>query len=94
MLNINGEITTKKYWFKYLELSGTIAFRLFEQDKNPRALIDNLYAMLRDADFPQKNSVLESLNNFLNHDQTEKWFATIATEKDLPAIIEDVTVIA
>ena len=93
MLNINGEITTKKYWFKYLELSGTIAFRLFEQDKNPRALIDNLYAMLRDADFPQKNSVLESLNNFLNHDQTEKWFASIATEKDLPAIIEDVTAI-
>jgi len=94
MLDIKGEITTKKYWIEYLDLSGTIAFQLFEQDKNPRALINSLYATLIYTDFPQKNSVLESLNSFLNHDETESWLDGFSVDGDLNTIIEEVKTIA
>ncbi len=92
-LGINGTITIKKHWLNYLDLTGKIAFRLFEPSKNPLTLLNNVYAAITDLAAPEKHALLESLNKFRHHNTTENWLNNFLVNKDVAGIIEEVKLI-
>ncbi len=93
LLDIEGEISTAEHWMEYLDMTGRVAFQLFEQEKTPLTLMNNLFAMLNTTNFSDKNRLLESLNSFRYHEKTENWLDSFSTEKNLPKVIEKVRLV-
>jgi len=90
LLGIDGSITIQRHWFKFLDLTGKVAFRLFEQNKTPLALINNVYAAIQDLAIPERYTLLESLNSFRFHPATDAWLGQYSLEQDIEAVIDEV----
>ena len=72
-LQIPTPITTKKNYLQFLDLTGKIAFELCKRKNTPLHLIDNLTEVLENLPLQSRNSVLEALNSFIDHEETALW---------------------
>lgn len=75
LLGLTGKITTKKTWMSFLTKTGRLAFAQFDKNKNPKRLLNNVYAILLDSpmNITDRISILSALNDFKNHKDTEDW---------------------
>jgi hypothetical protein len=80
-----------KSWMDYLELTGKVAFRLFETNKAPIRLLDNVYELLGDLPLERRVTLAEALNSFRYHPVTDSWLTSLEDDEDrLAAAIEAV----
>lgn len=78
-------------WMDYLELTGKIAFRLFETNKAPVRLLDNVYELIGDLPMERRISLAEALNSFRYHPVTDSWLGGLEDDEDrLAAAIAEV----
>ena len=89
-LGIDTPITTKTNYLKFLDLTGKIAFKLFEENTSPKHLLHNLTEVIEDL--PQQNriAVREALNSFLDHGETAQWLGNFDETHNLDTIIHSV----
>ncbi len=92
LLDLTGKITSKRTWMSFLDKTAKVSFALFEQSKNPSRLLDDLYATLLDVNVHSNDraAVLQALNNFRNHQATDKWLSKFGDPQSLEAIIKGV----
>ena len=91
-LQIETPITTKNNYLKFLDITGKIAFKLFEKTTTPIQLIDNLTDVIESLPLQNRNMVQEALNSFLNHNETSQWLNGFGStiHDDLDSIIANV----
>ncbi len=91
-LQIPTPITTKNNYLEFLDLTGKIAFELCKRKNTPLHLIDNLTEVLEGLPLQSRNSVLEALNSFIDHEETASWLNgfTGHSENDVNTIIASV----
>lgn len=89
-LGINTPITTKVNYVKFLDMTGKIAFKLYEENTSPKHLLSNLTEVIEDL--PQQNriAVREALNSFLDHEETATWLSDFEDIHNIDTIIEEV----
>jgi len=90
-LGINTPITTKANYVKFLDITGKIAFKLYEENTSPKHLLSNLTEVVENL--PQQNRIVvrEALNSFLDHEETATWLGDFEENHNLDAIIEEIT---
>lgn len=74
--------TPSKSWMDFLELTGKIAFRLFETNKAPVRLLNNVYEMIGDLPMERRVALAEALNSFRHHPVTDGWLASLEKDED------------
>ena len=91
-LNIKTPITTKRNYLEFLDITGTIAFKLYEKKTTPLQLLDNLNDVIEDLPLTNRNMVQEALNSFIDNDDTAQWLNTFDSEfhGDIDTIIDTV----
>ena len=91
-LQIDTPITTKKNYLQFLDVTGKIAFKLYEKQVSPVQLLDNLVDVVEGLPLQNQSSVLEALNSFVDHDHTTQWLNTFNSNvhDDLDSIIENI----
>jgi len=91
LLGLEGRITSKRTWMSFLTKTGRLAFAQFDKNKNPRRLLNDIYAVLLDTqiDVPERISILNALNNFKNHSETENWLADFTHNHNLDDLIAE-----
>ncbi|CAM1371216.1 conserved hypothetical protein [Tenacibaculum litoreum] len=89
-LGINTPITTKANYVKFLDITGKIAFKLYEENTSPKHLLSNLTEVVENL--PQQNRIVvrEALNSFLDHEETATWLGDFEETHNLDAIIEEI----
>ncbi|TDQ22716.1 hypothetical protein [Tenacibaculum caenipelagi] len=89
-LGIDTPITTKANYVKFLDITGKIAFKLFEENTSPKHLLSNLTEVVEGL--PQQNRIVvrEALNSFLDHGETITWLTNFEETHNLDAMIEEV----
>ncbi|WP_428741360.1 hypothetical protein [Tenacibaculum sp.] len=89
-LGIDTPITTKANYLKFLDITGKIAFKLFEENTSPKHLLNNLKEVVEDL--PQQNRIVvrEALNSFLDHGETVSWLHNFEGVHNLETIINEV----
>ena len=90
-LGINTPITTKANYIKFLDITGKIAFKLYEENTSPKHLLSNLTEVIENLPQQNKTAVREALNSFLNHEETATWLGDFEENHNLDAIIEEIT---
>jgi len=73
--------TNKTAWLKYLEVTGKICFHLFEQNKTPIRLLENVYETIEVQGGFGRRAVVEALNSFRLHPATNAWLADLEDDK-------------
>lgn len=93
MLDLSGKITNKRTWIAFLDRTGKLAFALYNKNKNPRRLLNEVYAVLLDSQInvSDRISILNALNNFKNHDETESWLFTYAEEQGIDKLLKKIS---
>ncbi len=81
-LNIVGEITDANIWLQYLDLTGKIAFKLFNVEKHPPRLLENVYALLSEQTTAHSNAIMQALNSFRFNTATSNWLNSFEEEQD------------
>ena len=89
-LGINTPITTKVNYVKFLDMTGKIAFKLYEENTSPRHLLSNLTEVVEDLPQQSRIAVREALNSFLNHEETAIWLSDFEEIHNIDTIIEEV----
>ncbi|MDO6675253.1 hypothetical protein Q4517_06785 [Tenacibaculum sp. 1_MG-2023] len=89
-LGINTPITTKVNYVKFLDMTGKIAFKLYEENTSPRHLLSNLTEVVEDLPQQSRIAVREALNSFLNHEETATWLSDFEEIHNIDTIIEEV----
>ncbi|WP_299104984.1 hypothetical protein [uncultured Tenacibaculum sp.] len=89
-LGISTPITTKANYLQFLDITGKVAFKLYEEKTSPIHLLSNLTDVIEAL--PQENriSVREALNSFLDHEETSTWLHDFEEETNLDQIIGSV----
>ena len=89
-IGVNRPITTKANYMSFLEITGKIAFKLYEEKTTPLHLLHNLTDVL--DTIPQENRLVirEALNSFLDHDDTASWLNNFHTSHDIDSVISEV----
>ncbi|WGH74148.1 hypothetical protein P8625_08440 [Tenacibaculum tangerinum] len=89
-LGIKTPITTKANYLKFLDSTGKIAFKLYEQKTSPRHLLNNLTEVIEGLPQQNKLAVREALNSFLDHSETATWLDDFEDVHDLESVIEEI----
>ena len=89
-LGINTPITTKVNYVKFLDMTGKIAFKLYEENTSPRHLLSNLTEVVEDLPQQSRIAVREALNSFLDHEETASWLSDFGEIHNIDTIIEEV----
>ena len=91
-LQIETPITTKKNYLKFLDLTGKIAFKLFEKKTSPLQLLANLTDVIKSLPVQNRNQVQEALNSFIDHDDTSEWLTSFNSDPhdNLDSVISSV----
>lgn len=74
--------TGKASWLKYLKVTGKICFHLFEHNKTPIRLLDDVYETINVQGGFGRQAVVEALNSFRLHPATDAWLASLGNEDD------------
>lgn len=89
-LGISQPITTKANYLKFLDITGKVAFRLYEEKTTPMHLLHNLTEIIEGLPQPNKIAVREALNSFLDHEDTAEWLGNFEEEHNLVDIINSI----
>lgn len=89
-LGINTPITTKANYIKFLDITGKIAFKLYEENTSPKHLLSNLTEVIEALPQQNRTAVREALNSFLDHEETATWLGDFEENHNLNTIIEEV----
>ena len=89
-LGIDTPITTKANYLKFLDITGKIAFKLYEENTSPKHLLSNLTEVIEDLPQQNKIAVREALNSFLEHEETATWLGNFEEAHNLETIISEV----
>ncbi len=68
---------SKAVWMKYLQLTGQVAFALFDRPKSPRGLMEDLYTLVAEQPGSRSQQILEALNAFREHPETMDWLGAM-----------------
>ena len=89
-LSIPAPITTKTNYLKFLDITGKVAFKLYEEEGSPLKLLDNLNDIVEQLPTNNKTEVQQALNSFLDHNLTSEWLNSMGTSNhNLDAIIDN-----
>jgi hypothetical protein len=84
---------SKVIWLKYLELTGQVAFALFEEKNSPRSLFASIYELVNEQAASQSRGLIEALNDFNEHPDTVAWMGKMkSAEKVLTGAIAGVLI--
>jgi len=73
---------TKSGWMKYLDLTGKVAFQLFEPTKAPERLLNNVYDRLDEQPLAVRHALRDALNSFRLHPVTDAWLSGQRDDSD------------
>ncbi|MFK8164915.1 MAG: hypothetical protein AB8H12_20885 [Lewinella sp.] len=79
-------------WLTYLELTGKVAFKLFESNKAPVRLLNNVYELVGDLPLSNRVALAEALNSFRYHPTTDSWLGGLGDDDDRLAAAIDAVV--
>ena len=89
-LGIASPITTKTNYLNFLEVTGKIAFKLYEEHTSPKHLLSNLAEVIEGLPQQNKIAVRAAFNSFLDHGETATWLSNFEEIHNLNAIIEEI----
>lgn len=80
-LGLDQDLTFDTTWLEFLRLTGQEAFRQFTIERNPKYLLDSLYATILDVEInnDDRQSIVNALNNFRQHQATANWLSNFPT---------------